>query len=161
MSLSAEFLGSQSFRSGKELGEGSRVGEAETVGDLGDGERGGAQQERGFHQQHLVDVVDDGAASDLTDNAGEIDGGDVELVGIERDVVVLGEMVRQQTDEADEDFLDALGCLAVYDGTILGILQVKQEDGIEHAQHFTFIDMVGMKIADDFAHLHEQMLCGI
>ena len=63
----------------------------------------------------------------------------MELVGIEWDVVVLGKVAGQQTDEADEDFLNALGCLAVYDGTLLGVLQVEQEDGIEHAQHFTFI----------------------
>ena len=85
----------------------------------------------------------------------------MELVGVERDVVVLGKVAWQQTDEADEDFLHTLGCLAVYDGTLLGVLQVKQEDGLEHAQHLAFINMVGMKIADDFAHLHGQMLCGI
>ena len=133
----------------------------EAVGYLGDAQLRGAQQKRGFHEEHLVDVVDNSAPRDLTDDPREVNGADMKRGSVERDVVVLGEMVRQQTDEADEDFLDALGCLAVYDGTILGILQVKQEDGIEHAQHFTFIDMVGMKIADDFAHLHEQMLCGI
>jgi len=72
----------------------------------------------------------------------------MELVGIEGDVVVLGKVTGQQTDEVDEDFLHTLGRLAVYDGTLLGILQVKQEDGIEHAQHLAFIDMVGMNIAD-------------
>ena len=50
----------------------------EAVGYLGDAHRGGLQQERGLHQEHLIDVVDDGAARDLTDDAGEIDGGDVE-----------------------------------------------------------------------------------
>ena len=85
----------------------------------------------------------------------------MKLVGIERDVVVLGKVAGQQTDEADEDFLHALGCLAVYDGALLGVLQVEQEDGIEHAQYLAFVDVVGMKIADDFAHLHGQVLCGI
>ena len=42
-----------------------------------------------------------------------------------------------------------------------GVLQVEQEDGIEHPQHLAFINMVGMQIADDFSHLHGQMLCGI
>ena len=59
----------------------------------------------------------------------------MEPLCIERDVVVLGKVLGQQTDEADEDFLHALGCLAVYDGTLLGVLQVEQEDGIEHPQH--------------------------
>ena len=133
----------------------------EAVGYLGDAHRGGLQQERGLHQEHLIDVVDDGAARDLTDYAGEIDRGDVEFGGVERNVVVLGEVAGQQTDEADEDFLHALGRLAVPDGALLGVLQIEQEDGIEHTQHLALVDVVGMKIADDFAHLREQMLCGI
>ena len=127
----------------------------EVVGYLGDAQFGGLQQEGGFHEEHLVDVVDDGAACDLTDDSGEIDGGDMELGGVERDVAVLGIMAGQQTDEGDEDFLDALGRLAVKDGTILGVLQVEQEDGIEHAQHLAFVDVIGMQIADDFAHFRD------
>ena len=127
----------------------------EMVGNLGNAQFGGLQQEGGFHQQHLIDIVDNGAASDLTDYSGEIDGRDMKLVGIERDVVVLRKVAGQQTDEADEDFFHTLGRLAVYDGTILGILQVKQEYGIEHAQHLTFIYMIGMKIANDFAHFRD------
>jgi len=133
----------------------------EAVGNLGDAHRGGLQQEGGLHQEHLIDVVDDGAAGDLTDDAGEIDGGDVELGGVERDVVVLHKVAGQQTDEADEDFLDALGRLAVHDGVLLGVLQVEQEDGIEHAQHLTFVDVVGVQVADDFAHLRGQVPCGV
>ena len=41
----------------------------------------------------------------------------MELLSIERDVVVLGKVLGQQTDESDEDFLHALGSLTVYDGT--------------------------------------------
>ena len=58
---------------------------------------------------------------------------------------------------AYKDFLDALGCLTVCDGTLLGVLQIKQEDGIEHPQHLAFINMVGMQIADNLAHFHDQM----
>ena len=94
----------------------------EVVGYLGDAQLGGLQQERCFHEEHLVDIVDNGAASDLTDHAGEIDGRDMELVSVEGDVVVLGKVARQKTDEADEDFLHTLGRLALYDGTLLGIL---------------------------------------
>ena len=133
----------------------------EMVGYLGDAQLGGLQQERGFHEEHLIDIIDNGAASNLTDDTGKIDCRDMEPVGVEGDVVVLHKVAGQQTDEADEDFLHALGCLAVYDGTLLGVLQVEQEDGIEHAQHLAFINMVGMNIADDLAHLHDQMLCGI
>ena len=133
----------------------------ELVGYLGDAQLGGLQQEGGFHQQHLIDIVDNGAACDLTDYTGEIDGRNMQLVSVEWDVVVLGKVVGQQTDEADEDFLHALGCLAVYDGTLLSVLKVEQEYGIEHAQHLAFIDMLGMKTVDDFAHLHDEMLSGI
>ena len=105
----------------------------EMVGYLGDAQFGGLQQKRCLHEEHLIDIVDDSAARDLTNHTGEIDGRDVEMVGIEGDVVVLYKVAGQQTDEADEDFFNALGRLAVYDGTILGVLQVKQEYGIEHA----------------------------
>lgn len=47
----------------EKAGEGGDFGEMEAVGDLGDAQRGLAQEEHGLHQQHLVDVVNDGAAS--------------------------------------------------------------------------------------------------
>jgi len=109
----------------------------------------------------MVDIVNDRASGDLADNPGQVNGADTEPGGVERDVVVLNKVVRQQADEADEDFLHALGRLAVYNGTLLRVLQVKQEDGIEHAQHLDLIDMVGMNIVDDFAHFCYQTLCGI
>jgi len=69
-------LRADALQAREELAERRGVGKMEVVGYLGDAHRGGLQQEGGLHQQHLVDVVDDGAASDLTDDAGEIDGGD-------------------------------------------------------------------------------------
>ena len=45
----------------------------EAVDYLGDAQWGGLQQEGGLHQQHLVDVVDDGAAGNLTDDANFLD----------------------------------------------------------------------------------------
>ena len=81
----------------------------------------------------------------------------MELVGIERDVVVLHKVAGQQADEADEDFLDALGRLAVPDGALLSVLQVEQEDGVEHPQHLALVDVVGVQVADDFAHLRGQV----
>ena len=131
----------------------------EMVGYLGDAHRGGLQQEGGLHQEHLIDKINNGATRDLTDYAGEIDGRDMELAGVERDVVMLGKVAGQQTSETYEYY--TLGRRAMYDGTLLGVLQVEQKDGIEHAQHLTFIYMVGMNIADDLAHLSGQLLCGI
>ncbi len=127
------FLRTHAAQAREEFAEGRGVGEMELVCYLGDTHWGGLQQERSLHQQHLIDIVDNGAASYLTYYAGEIDGRDMELVGIERDVMALSKVAGQQTGEADEYFLDALRCLAVYDGTLLGVLQIEQEDGIEHA----------------------------
>ena len=47
----------------EEAGEGGDFGEMELVGNLGDAQRGLAQKESGLHQQHLVDIVDNGAAT--------------------------------------------------------------------------------------------------
>ena len=58
-----EFPGGHSLHPVEETGEGGDFGEMEAVGDLGDAHRGLAQQERGLHQEHLVDVVDDGTAT--------------------------------------------------------------------------------------------------
>jgi len=38
----------------------------------------------------------------------------------------------------------------------LRILQVEQEDGIEHLQDFLLVDMVRMQIVTDFQHLIRQ-----
>ena len=65
-----ELSGVHVFHPIEEAGEGGDFCEMELVGDLGDAHRGLAQEERGFHQQHLVDVIDDGAAArNLTDNS--------------------------------------------------------------------------------------------
>jgi len=61
----------------------------ELVGYLSDAQSGGSQQECCFHQQHLIDIVDDGTPRDLTNHAGKIDGRDVGLVGIKDDVMMI------------------------------------------------------------------------
>ena len=66
-------LRADALQAREELAERRGVGKMEAVGNLGDAQWGGLQQKGGLHQQHLVDVVDDGAAGDLTDDAGEID----------------------------------------------------------------------------------------
>ena len=133
----------------------------ETVGYLGDAQLGGTQQVRSLHEEHLIDIIYNRAACDLTYHTRQIDGRDMEPVGIEGNIVMLSKVVGQQTDEADKYFFYALGRLAVHNGTLLGVLQIEQEDGIEHTQYLTFIYMVGLQIADNLPHLHDQMLRGI
>ncbi len=52
-----------SFHPIEETSEGGDLGKMEAIGDLCDAHRGLTQQERGLHQQHLVDVVDNSTAS--------------------------------------------------------------------------------------------------
>ena len=70
-------LRTHAVQAGKELAEGGCVGKMKAVGYLGDAQLRGAQQERGFRNEHLVDVVDHGAPRDLADNTREVDGADM------------------------------------------------------------------------------------
>ncbi|MBR4809368.1 MAG: hypothetical protein IK031_03705 [Bacteroidales bacterium] len=56
---------------------------------------------------------------------------------------MLYKVAGQNTDEADEDFLHALGRLALYDGTLLGVLQVEQEDLFWSQGAVELIDKIG------------------
>lgn len=149
----AVLAGREALHAEEELAERGGVGKMEAVGDLLDAEVGCAQQEGGLHHEHLVDIVDDGAACDLADDAREIDAGDVEPGGVEGDVVMFGEVLGQQAYEADEYLLDALRDLSVRNGFCLGIQQVEQEDGVEHLQNLRLVDVVGMKVSDNLVHL--------
>ena len=131
----------------------------EAVGYLIDAEWRGAQQIGRFHQQVLIDVIDDSATSDLPDDTGEIDSRDVEGRGIEGDVVVFRKMLREQADETEKDLLYSLGHLTLAEGFLLCALNVEQEDGIEHLQYLSLVDVVGVQVADDLAHLFGQPLC--
>ena len=95
----------------------------------------------------------------MLDDTREIDGGDVQCRCIEADIVKLGKMPGQQADESDEDFFDPLWDGTVSDGLVLGILQVKQEDGIEHPDNFLLVDVIGVQVPHDFTHLGCQVLC--
>ena len=107
----------------------------EPSGNLGDAQRGLAQEEGCLHKQQLVDVIDDGtAAGHLTHNAREVGGGDAEAVGIEAYVVVLSKVPGQQTEETEEDFLDAPGETVLADAVLLHGGEVGEEEVVEHAQ---------------------------
>lgn len=57
------------FHAREKLAERCRVGKMQPVGYLGNAELRCLQQERGFHEQHLVDVVDDGSSRHLAHHA--------------------------------------------------------------------------------------------
>ena len=58
--LLSELPGVDALQPGEEPGERGGFGEVQAIGYIHDGERGLLQQEGGLHQEHLVDVVDDG-----------------------------------------------------------------------------------------------------
>ena len=118
----------------------------EMVGYLGDAHFGGLQQECCFHHQHLIDIVDDGATRDLTDHAREIDGRDMELVGIEGNVVVLGKVAGQQTDETDENLFYTLGLLNTRQSSLCMRNNQNSHQSIRPANQRAFFSMLGMSI---------------
>ena len=58
----AVLAGREAFHAEEELAQRGSVGEMEAVGDLLDAEARCTQQKGRLHHEHLVDVVDDGAA---------------------------------------------------------------------------------------------------
>ena len=70
------FLRSNTFHPYKKLAETRLVGEVEALCDGGDAVVGASQKPNGLHQQHLVDVTDDGAPRHLADDARQMGGCD-------------------------------------------------------------------------------------
>ena len=96
---------------------------------------------------------------DTWDDAREVGGGDVELVGIEAYVVVLHEVMREQADEVDEEVGGAFACLFVADGEFHDVAEVEHEQGVEGAQTFFQEAMTGALVINDFLHPFAQMRC--
>lgn len=104
---------------------------------------GSQQQPRGFHQEHLVDIVNHRSSRDFLDDSRQIDGRDVELVGIERNVVVLNKMLRNEANEVNEQFFRPFQMIIlVYFLLFPNVHQIEQEHRIEHLQAILLEQMV-------------------
>lgn len=90
-------------QSGEEPAEGGRVGEVEPVCDLNDIQAGGFEQNFRLAQKKVIDVVDNGPAGHLPDDPRQIDGRNPQYVCIERDVMMLSVIRRQELEERDSD----------------------------------------------------------
>lgn len=72
----------------------------------------------------------------MSDDAREVGGGDAELGGVEADVVMLNEVLGQQTEETEEYLLYALGEAVFTDTVLLNGREVEQEETVEHLETF-------------------------
>ena len=79
----------------------------QAVGDLPDAELCRSQKECRFNYKELIYIIDDRAFGKQPYHSGEIGGRDIERIGIERDVVMLDEIVRKKADEAYENIFPA------------------------------------------------------
>lgn len=154
----AELARRHSLVAREELAERRDIGKVQAVGNLADAERRCAQQERRLDHKHTVDIIDHSAAGHLTHDARQVGGRDVQRRGVERDVVMLDKMPRQEADEADEELLDTLRHLPVDDGAVLPVTQVEQEHGIEHTQDVGLARMFHVEVVGNLAHtVHETL----
>ena len=81
--------------------------EAETVGNLLDGEGGGQQQRLGLSDQAIRDVVARRSPRHLFHHIGDIDRRKVKCIGVPLDVVVLVTMLIDQREKLSCQFLGA------------------------------------------------------
>lgn len=153
LSLHSVALRIYAFHPCEEAAEAALVGEMEALCNVGKWKVGCLQQPRGFHQQHLVDIVHHGAARHLADYAREVNRGDVETLSIESYVVMLNEVGVQQAHKGDELFRGALADLSRAYVLGHGIHQVKYKLGEQCAQRLVQVAVVRVLIADNLKHV--------
>lgn len=73
---------------GEEFAESSLFREVKTVGDRSDAEVRRSEEERCFHQEKPVYIVNDLTPVHLSDNPGQVGRRDIELPSIKKNVVV-------------------------------------------------------------------------
>lgn len=148
----AEGFGGEAFVVGEEAAEAGLVGEAEAVGDVGDGEVGAFQEPRCFHQEHLADIVADGAPRHLPDDAREVGRRDAEFRRIKSEVAVFDEVPGQQAHKGNVDIDRSAAEMRGADGAFLHVAEVEQEEGEEHLRGFGAEAMLRILIINNFAH---------
>lgn len=100
-----ECLRTHADRTAEEGAEMALVLEAEAVGDLLDGKRGGLQQRFRFPNQDFADAVAGGTARHLFHHIGHIRGCEVQLIGIPFDVMMLVAALIHQRQKSSRQFL--------------------------------------------------------
>ena len=102
-----EFLRTRSHCPTEKRSEMALVLEAETVGNLLDGEGGGQQQRLGLSDQAIRDVVARRPPCHLFHHVGDIDGRKMQRIGVPLDVVVLVTMHVDQREKLPGQLLGA------------------------------------------------------
>lgn len=88
----------------EEFSEGGLVAVVELSCYFADGQLGEAEKMAGFVVEQTCEVVTHSVVQLLSHNAREIDGRDVELGGIEGDVVLLAIVLKHEVEEAVDGF---------------------------------------------------------
>ena len=102
-----EFLWTHAHGSTEEGAEVALVLEAESVGNLLDGEGGGQQHRLGLSNQAIRDVVASRLPRHLFHHVGDIDGRKMQCIGVPLDVVVLVTMHVDQREKLPSQLLGA------------------------------------------------------
>ena len=105
--ISPEFLRTRSHCPTEKRSEMALVLEAESVGNLLDGEGGGQQHRLGLSNQAIRDVVASRLPRHLFHHVGDIDGRKMQCIGVPLDVVVLVTMHVDQREKLPSQLLGA------------------------------------------------------
>ena len=126
----------------EEVGEGALVAETQGVGYFANRHAGMREEVAGFLVDERGDVLVDGRAAYLLDQAREVGRGDIHIAGVETDLALLTEVAVQVMEE---DFVHLLLVLEVVgDGSFLvGQLLEDETKHVEHRlNHLYLVDVL-------------------
>ena len=138
----------------EEVGEGALVAETQGVGYFANRHVGMGEEVAGFLVDERGDVLVDGRAAYLLDQAREVGRGDIHLAGVETDLALLTEVAVQVMEE---DFVHLLLVLEVVgDGLFLvGQLLKDEAKHVEHRlNHLYLVDvLMSHDVVNDVEHI--------